>query len=256
MVNLEIGAGSEEATRSLTARATAADDLIVRVPLDGLAPGTRHRYQVTQGSERVEGAFTTAPRPDEPARVTFLWSGDLGGAGRCRPVGGEYAIFRAMLRQAGDFLVFAGDTIYADVACNRPETIPGANFRARTLGEYRARHRYNREDPAVQAFLRQTPVYATWDDHDVRNDFAGTTETLMPIGRQAFLDYWPVAAGAIAVSAGGASSRSSSSTRDSTGATTGCPTARARRCWASTSVAGCSRRCQLRRRSGRSWSAA
>jgi alkaline phosphatase D len=196
MVNLEIGAGSEEATRSLTARATAADDLIVRVPLDGLAPGTRHRYQVTQGSERVEGAFTTAPRPDEPARVTFLWSGDLGGAGRCRPVGGEYAIFRAMLRQAGDFFVFAGDTIYADVACNRPETIPGANFRARTLGEYRARHRYNREDPAVQAFLRQTPVYATWDDHDVRNDFAGTTETLMPIGRQAFLDYWPVAAGA------------------------------------------------------------
>jgi alkaline phosphatase D len=194
-VRVEVGAEGAEATRTLTARATADDDLIVRVPLDGLAPATRHRYQVAQGSEHVDGAFTTAPPSDEPARVTFLWSGDLGGGGLCRPIEGEYGIFRAMLRHPAEFFLFAGDTIYADVACNRPDTVPGANFRARTLAEYRARHRYNREDRAVQAFLRQTPVYATWDDHDVRNDFAGTTESLMPIGRQAFLDYWPVAAG-------------------------------------------------------------
>jgi alkaline phosphatase D len=127
--------------------------------------------------------------------VTFLWSGDLGGGGLCRPTDGEYGIFRAMLRYPADFFLFVGDTIYADVACNKPDTAPGANFRARTLAEYRARHRYNREDRAVQAFLRRTPVYATWDDHDVRNDFAGTTEPLMRVGRQAFLDYWPVAAG-------------------------------------------------------------
>jgi alkaline phosphatase D len=194
-VTIEVGAVGGSVTRITTAQAAAADDLLVRAALEGLPPATRHRYQVAQGGERVDGEFATAPPPDEPARVTFLWSGDLGGGGWCRPLDGEYRIFRTMLRHPADFFLFVGDTTYADVACDRPDTVPGANFRARTLAEYRARHRYNREDPAFQAFLRRTPVYATWDDHEVRNDFAGTTEPLMPVGRQAFLDYWPVAAG-------------------------------------------------------------
>ncbi|HXE00018.1 MAG TPA: alkaline phosphatase D family protein [Candidatus Acidoferrum sp.] len=195
VVGVEVGPAGGGAMRSTLAQATAEADLIVRVPVDGLAPATRHRYQVTQNGERVEGEFTTAPAPEQASRVTFLWSGDLGGGGHCRPADGEYRIFRTMARHPADFFLFVGDTTYADVACNKPDTAPGANFRASTLAEYRARHRYNREDAALQAFLRRTPVYAIWDDHEVKNDFAGTTEPLMPIGRQAFLDYWPVAAG-------------------------------------------------------------
>ena len=194
-VTIEVSAKGEGAPRRLTVPADAAEDFVVRVPVEGLAPGTRYRYEVGHYGDRVNGAFTTAPAADEAARVTFQWSGDLGGGGHCRPLGGEYRIFRAMARLPADFFLFVGDTAYADVACNRADTIAGANFRASTLAEYRARHRYNREDPALQAYLRQTPVYATWDDHEVRNDFAGTTEPLMPIGRRAFLDYWPVAAG-------------------------------------------------------------
>jgi alkaline phosphatase D len=178
----------------LTPPAIEAEDLIVRVPLDGLAPATRHRYRVAQDREQVEGQFTTAPPPAEPARVTFLWSGDLGGGGLCRPAVGDYRIFRVMARHRAEFFLFVGDTVYADVPC-KPEAAPGAAFRATTLGQYRARHRHNREDAAFQEFLRRTPVYAIWDDHEVKNDFAGTTEPLMPIGRQAFIDYWPVAAG-------------------------------------------------------------
>ena len=194
-VGIEVGAAGE-AGRRLAREAVAADDFLVRVPLEGLAPATRHRYRVAQDGQHVEGEFTTAPPPDEPARVTFLWSGDLGGGGiHCRPVDGGYRIFHAMAHQPADFFLFVGDTVYADAPCNRPGTVPGANFRATTLAEYRARHRYNREDPAFQAFLRRMPVFATWDDHEVRNSFAGSTEPRMPIGRQAFLDYWPVAAG-------------------------------------------------------------
>ncbi len=195
-VSVEVGAAGAAATRTLALPAAAAGDLIVRAPLDGLAPGSRHHYRVSQEGERVEGTFTTAPAADEPARVTFLWSGDLGGAGLCRPAGGVYRIFRTMARHPADFFLFVGDTVYADVPCNKPDTVPGAAFRASTLAEFRARHRYNREDPAFQDFLRRTPVYAIWDDHEVKNDFAGPTEPLMPVGRQAFLDYWPVAAGA------------------------------------------------------------
>jgi alkaline phosphatase D len=194
-VSVEVGAVDAEPQR-LARTAAAADDLIVRVALDGLAPATRHRYRVSQGGDQVDGTFTTAPAPHESGRVTFLWSGDLGGGGvYCRALDGGYRIFRAMARHASDFFLLVGDTIYADSACNKPDTVPGANFRATTLAEYRARHRYNREDPAFQDFLRRTSVVATWDDHDVRNNFAGTTESRMPVGRQAFLDYWPVAGG-------------------------------------------------------------
>jgi alkaline phosphatase D len=101
-----------------------------------------------------------------------------------------------MARHPVDFFLFAGDTIYADVPCDKPGVVPGGNFRAATLAEYRAKHRYNREDPAFQDFLRRTPVYANWDDHEVRNDFSGLTDPLMPVGRQAFLEYYPVATGA------------------------------------------------------------
>ena len=193
-VSVEVGVLEGGATRTRVAEAVAAGDLLVRVPLEGLAPGQRHRYVVVQGVDRVEGQFTTAPPPDAASRLTFLWSGDLGGGGLCRPAHGEYRIFRVMARRPADFFLFVGDTVYADVPC-RADSVPGGAFKATTLAEYRARHRYNREDPALQEFLRRTPVYAIWDDHEVKNDFAGTTEPLMPVGRQAFVDYWPVAAG-------------------------------------------------------------
>src|SRR6185436_8653953 len=76
--------------------------------------------------------------------------------------------------------------------CAGPETVPGANFVANTLTEFRAKHRYNRADPGVQHYFRRSSVYAIWDDHEVRSDFSGPHERLMPVGRAAFLDYFPI----------------------------------------------------------------
>ena len=171
---------------------TAASDLTGKVVVAGLAPGTRHTVSVSQGSARAEGSFVTAPPPDAAARVAFLWSGDLGGGGQCRAVDGGYRIFRPMLARRADFVLFVGDLVYTDVACDRPGFVPGAAFRARTLDEFRARHRYQHEDRPLQALLRATSVYAIWDDHEVRNDFSGPFEPLMPVGREALLDYWPI----------------------------------------------------------------
>jgi len=98
-----------------------------------------------------------------------------------------------MRERRADFFVFVGDTIYADVPCDRPGVVPGAEFRARTLAEYRARHRYQLEDVPLRALLGATSVYAIWDDHEVRNDFSGPHDSLMPVGRQALIDYWPIA---------------------------------------------------------------
>jgi alkaline phosphatase D len=60
------------------------------------------------------------------------------------------------------------------------------------LDEYRAKHRYQREDPSLRRFLAAVPVYPMWDDHEVRNNFSGLHEPLMPAGRQALLEYWPI----------------------------------------------------------------
>ena len=146
-MTIEVSAEGSGAPRRRTVAAVAAEDFVVRVPVEGLTPATRYHYQVAAYGERMDGAFTTAPAADEAARVTFQWSGDLGGGGHCRPIGGEYRIFRAMARLPADFFLFVGDTAYADVACNRARHDCRRELRARTLAEFRARHRYNRRIP-------------------------------------------------------------------------------------------------------------
>jgi alkaline phosphatase D len=185
-------AGRPRERRRLGAQATAETDLTVKLRADRLAPGTRHTYRVATAAESVAGEFVTAPEPGGRRPLSLVWSGDLGGAGRCRAPATGYRIFEAMARRRPDLFVFAGDTVYADHRCPAPDNEPGADFRAVDLPGFRAKHRYNRADPAVQRFLRTTGVWAIWDDHEVRNDFAGPSEPLMPAGRRAFLEYWPV----------------------------------------------------------------
>jgi alkaline phosphatase D len=81
-------------SRRLTVPVRTENDLTGKLRLADLTPATRYRYRVAQESASAEGEFVTAPLPTEPARVRFLWSGDLGGGGFCRPVAGGYAIFR------------------------------------------------------------------------------------------------------------------------------------------------------------------
>ena len=189
--------------RSATLQTTKDQDYTATVLLDGLKPGTAYRYVVHTGpsdesgarlqtASALEGRFVTAPGDDQAKPLTFVWSGDLGGQQRCRRTPSGYAIFDRMLRHRPDFMIFLGDTIYSDDRCPSPPNAPGSEFTASMLDEYRAKHRYQRGDAALQRFLAATPVYAIWDDHEVRNNFSGPTEPLMPIGRQAFLEYWPI----------------------------------------------------------------
>jgi alkaline phosphatase D len=166
-------------------------DFTGRALLSGLTPGARYAYDIAQGSDRIHGSFGTAPGPHANASARVMWSGDLGSSNNCRDVEDGYRIFHAMTHRHPDLFLFVGDTIYADHTCGTTPHAPGASFVAETLGDFHAKHRYNRADRVVQRFFRTTPVEAIWDDHEVRNNFAGPTEPLMPVGRRAFLDYWP-----------------------------------------------------------------
>ena len=174
-------------------------DFTLTIPLDGLTPAMRYRYHVLIGQAQGEaltlaarGEFTTFPDAASSAPVTFAWSGDLGGQGRCRRGAVGYPIFDVMHAQQLDFFLFLGDTIYGDDLCPSPPNEPGADFRATTLAEYRARHRDQRGAEALRRFLDSVPVYVIWDDHEVRNDFAGPFDSQMPAGRQALREYWPI----------------------------------------------------------------
>lgn len=178
-------------------------DFTLTIPLEGLAPATRYRWYVFAGTKGREGTstearsvargeFTTLQDAKSHTPVTFAWSGDLGGQGRCRRGAAGYPIFDVMRAQQLSFFLFLGDTVYADGLCPSPPNEPGADFRAATLDEYRARHRDQRAAEALRRFLETTPVYAIWDDHEVRNDFSGPFDDRMPIGRQALREYWPI----------------------------------------------------------------
>lgn len=190
--------------RTAELTATADTDYTLSIPLVGLTPATRYRYHVLiargephqqRGSLRLaaRGELTTLPDAGASATVTFAWSADLGGQGRCRQGAGGYPIFDIMQRQHLDFFLFLGDTIYSDDVCPSPPNEPGANFVATTLDEYRARHRYQRGAASLRRLLESVPAYVTWDDHEVRNDFSGPFDERMPAARQALREYWPIA---------------------------------------------------------------
>lgn len=190
-------------SRSKRFTTTAEDDFTLTVPLEGLVPGTTYRYHIL--AKRVDdgdpiearlaarGDFKTLPDAATGAPVTFAWSGDLGGQQHCRRGEAGYPIFDVMRRRSPDFFIFLGDTIYSDEPCLSPPNEPGAEFTASTLDQYRARHRYQRGAAALRRFLEIVPVYVMWDDHEVRNNFAGPFDERMPIGRRALRDYWPIA---------------------------------------------------------------
>lgn len=134
----------------------------------------------------------TLPDAKRHVPVTFAWSGDLGGQGRCRRGAPGYPIFDVMRARQPDFFLFLGDTMYGDNLCPSPPNEPGADFLATTLAEYRARHRDQRGAEALRRFLGSIPVYMIWDDHEVRNNFAGPFDSQMPAGRQALREYWPI----------------------------------------------------------------
>jgi alkaline phosphatase D len=169
-------------------------DFTVKLEVGGLQPVTRYFYRFvesplgadTSAAVSPTGTFRTAPPAGQPVDVRFAYSGDSNA--RFQP----FTVLGAVQREAPEFFVYLGDTIYADIASAAGDVtqVPPAE----TLSIYRAKYRENRQDVFLQNLLASTSSYAIWDDHEVLNDFAGETvdPTLLAHGRQAFLEYMPI----------------------------------------------------------------
>lgn len=177
-VAVEIGTDPQlrGARRLRPVRATPVTGLAVRVDADGLQPAQRYYYRaVVPGGRSEIGTFVTAPAPGAAAPLSLLWGADT------MDLFQPFRIFTAMQARGADLFLYLGDTVYADLGLER----------ATTLEEYRRKYRANRADASLRTFLARTATWVTWDDHEVANNF-DRTHPRLAIGRQAFIEAWPI----------------------------------------------------------------
>ena len=205
-VRFEVGETSDLAVVVASAEAApSVPQAPVKVRIAGLKPGQRHHYRVTDAAGEVAfGTFRTAAAAGTSAGLRFGVSGDARGELAPYP-----AIANVPARRL-DFFVNLGDTIYADYPS---PAVPQP--RATSLEQFRRKHD---EVLGAQSGLRSfadlrasTAVFATIDDHEVVDDFAGgapagsdprfdktgallNDSALYRDGVQAFVEYNPVTA--------------------------------------------------------------
>jgi phosphodiesterase/alkaline phosphatase D-like protein len=117
-------------------RTSAETDFTVKTLATGLAPATslHYRFRGPNGELSPTGTCHTAPSADQSVPLTFAFSGDVDW--KWRP----YPVLHALNKEALDFFIFLGDTIYESTNLQGTEV-------AEDLATYRAKYRQNRELP-------------------------------------------------------------------------------------------------------------
>jgi alkaline phosphatase D len=134
----------------------------------GLKPDRWYFYRFTAlGQQSTAGRTRTAPSPG--ARVARL---KFAIASCQRWDHGHYAAWRHMAAEQLDLVVFLGDYIYEYGRVEGRVRLHEGGV-VKTLDQYRARYAQYKADPALQAMHAAAPWLATWDDHEVENDYAG-----------------------------------------------------------------------------------
>ena len=150
------------------------------LPIDELEPAREHRYAfyALEGGTPVRrsrvGRFKTAPPLDALVPITF-------GATCCTMNGIDQSVLAAAgTRRDLDALIQLGDTVYCDGS--------------RTLSDYRARWRDNLSKSGYQALRSSAALFATWDDHEVDNDWDPETVAAdqLDAARTAFFEHMPI----------------------------------------------------------------
>lgn len=140
----------------------------VHVEVSGLEPDRWYWYRFHAGNEStVVGRTRTLPRADaEVNRLKFGFSS-------CQNYASGY--FSALRHIANDdltLMLHLGDFIYEEPPLpNRARLYVGPE--CTTLSHYRNRYAQTRTDADLQAAHAALPWIATWDDHEVADNYAG-----------------------------------------------------------------------------------
>jgi alkaline phosphatase D len=149
--------------RRLALPAREEDDFCLHWRVADLQPATTYRYRILQGEREIAAAadqlFTTAPAPDQPARVRLAVSSCA------KEDEGSRAVWRRMVDEKVEGVVLLGDTPYID---------------STELEKQTRRYREFAAVPEYQDLLRSRPGWWTWDDHD----FAGNDSSGQAAGKE------------------------------------------------------------------------
>jgi alkaline phosphatase D len=106
--------------------------------------------------------------PEDPQRLRIAF-------GSCAKQSKPQPIWTAVRAARPDLFLFLGDNLYAD---------------ARDADTLRQRYAEFRQVEALQAFRRDVPHLAIWDDHDFGDDDVGGDYPLKALSQQLFCDAW------------------------------------------------------------------
>jgi alkaline phosphatase D len=153
-------------------RAAKSADKTVQVKVRGLAPGKRYYFRFVRGRSRSDrGTFKTAPRTSSRRPVTFAWTGDSDPVvkpGTNSLLHAPFPVYARMRREANDFNINLGDTIYSDTDSAYDRTDPLAI----SVAQKRLKYRRMLSAPTLRKLRASGAMFNHWDDHEFLNDFA------------------------------------------------------------------------------------
>ena len=139
----------------------------VHVEVEGLRPDRIYWYRFRAGNAQSRpGRSRTAPvQGSSPGALRFAFAS-------CQHYEqGFFGAYRQMVRDDPALIVFLGDYIYETSYGGQRVRSHGAG-KCQTLDDYRARYALYKRDSDLQAAHAACAWVATWDDHEVENDYA------------------------------------------------------------------------------------
>lgn len=142
----------------------------LHVTVHGLQPGREYWYRFSALGERSQvGRALTLP--EATAQADHL---RLAVASCAHWERGWFSAYRHMAEERPDLTLFLGDYIYEySLPVETPDLVRryGA-AEATDLAGYRYRYALHHSDPDLQALHAAAPCLATWDDHEVQDDYS------------------------------------------------------------------------------------
>jgi alkaline phosphatase D len=103
---------------------------------------------------------------------------------------GFFSAYRHMAEEHPDLTLFLGDYIYeySYTGARAKELVREHSYKPdlMTLGDYRNRYALHKLDPDLALLHKTSTQVATWDDHEVQNDYSGTWSQDLKVSPEAF----------------------------------------------------------------------
>ena len=156
----------------------------LHIEVAGLEAGRPYWYQFEGlGAQSQVGQARTTPA------LHAMASARLGFVSCSHWERGYFSAYRHLAAEQPDLVFFLGDYIYdSSYAANSGKVFRShGSGNAQTLSDYRNRYALYKTDPDLQALHAAAPSVATWDDHEVQNDYANRWSQDPKVGVTQFL---------------------------------------------------------------------